>query len=196
MFIDEQFGLCYMRVPTWCPLRLQVYFNGHNWLACKLRAAGIGYQMLDNAFVGIDDFDRAQSLADEFSIIVVSSLEEPTVNAKDLDKLTGSVKRDGRTYRGFNFFLAEDRSLFEVLLGGEFTLGGLRNRDLGLRLPKLSPGQVSHRIKRLRVHGVLNKAARSYKYHLTTFGTRVLATALRLRQTLVLPLLAESTGRD
>ena len=28
-FIDDQFGLCYVRVPTWAPFRLQVYFNGH-----------------------------------------------------------------------------------------------------------------------------------------------------------------------
>ena len=29
-FVDEQLGLCYLRVPTWCPFRLQFYFNGHN----------------------------------------------------------------------------------------------------------------------------------------------------------------------
>jgi hypothetical protein len=32
-FIDEAFGLCYVRMPTWAPFRLQVYFNGHYWLA-------------------------------------------------------------------------------------------------------------------------------------------------------------------
>jgi hypothetical protein len=32
-FIDEQLGLCYLRVPTWAPFRLQAYFNGHAWLA-------------------------------------------------------------------------------------------------------------------------------------------------------------------
>jgi hypothetical protein len=31
-FIHEQLGLCYLRVPTWCPFRLQFYFNGHAWL--------------------------------------------------------------------------------------------------------------------------------------------------------------------
>ena len=29
-FIDGDLGLCYLRVPTWCPFRLQLYFNGHN----------------------------------------------------------------------------------------------------------------------------------------------------------------------
>jgi hypothetical protein len=63
-FIDEQFGLCYVRVPTWAPFRLQVYFNGHGWLARQLRDAGIDFQMLDNAFVTLGDPTEAQRLAD------------------------------------------------------------------------------------------------------------------------------------
>jgi hypothetical protein len=63
-FIDEQFGLCYLRVPTWAPFRLQFYFNGHSWLAQQLRAAGIGFEMADNAFVTVDDPREAQRLAD------------------------------------------------------------------------------------------------------------------------------------
>ena len=35
-FIDEDLGPCYVRVPTWCPFRLQFYCNGHNWLARQL----------------------------------------------------------------------------------------------------------------------------------------------------------------
>jgi len=63
-FIDEVFGLCYVRMPTWAPFRLQVYFNGHYWLARRLTKAGIAYQMADNAFLAIDDFEKAQKLAD------------------------------------------------------------------------------------------------------------------------------------
>lgn len=63
-FIDERLGLCYMRVPTWAPFRLQFYFNGHNWLAAALRQAGLRFEMLDNAFVSVEDFDKAQALAD------------------------------------------------------------------------------------------------------------------------------------
>jgi hypothetical protein len=64
-FIDEQLGLCFMRISTWCPFPAQVYVNGHNLLAAKLRTAGIGYRMLDNAFLHIDDWEAAQKLADE-----------------------------------------------------------------------------------------------------------------------------------
>jgi hypothetical protein len=63
-FIDEKLGLCSLRVPTWCPFRLQFYCNGHAWLARKLSAAGIDFGLADNAFVRIADMDRAQALAD------------------------------------------------------------------------------------------------------------------------------------
>jgi hypothetical protein len=63
-FIDEVFGLCYVRVPTWAPFRLQVYFNGHSWLAQRLTKAEIAFAMADNAFLDIADPDRAQAIAD------------------------------------------------------------------------------------------------------------------------------------
>jgi len=67
-FIDKKFGLCYLRIPTWAPFRLQFYFNGHNWLARQLQKQGIGYQQVDNAFVHIEDFEKAQKLADRFPV--------------------------------------------------------------------------------------------------------------------------------
>lgn len=63
-FIDETLGLVYLRVPTWCPFRLQFYCNGHSWLARELERAGIGYTMADNAFVRVDDWARAQQIVD------------------------------------------------------------------------------------------------------------------------------------
>ena len=67
-FIDAEFGLCYLRVPTWAPFRLQFYCNGHNWLASQLRQAGIAFHQLDNTFTTIADVARAQALADAFPI--------------------------------------------------------------------------------------------------------------------------------
>ena len=66
-FIDEELGLIYVRVPTWAPFRLQVYCNGHSWLARKLSAEGIAFTTGDNAFLRIADWERAQALADAFS---------------------------------------------------------------------------------------------------------------------------------
>lgn len=66
-FIDPALGLLYVRVPTWCPFRLQVYCNGHSWLARQLTTAGIGFTLADNAFLKIDDWAEAQRLADHLS---------------------------------------------------------------------------------------------------------------------------------
>jgi len=63
-FIDPELGLCYLRVPTWAPFRLQFYFNGHNLMASRLRAAGIDCALSDNAFVHIADFEQAQQYAE------------------------------------------------------------------------------------------------------------------------------------
>ena len=50
-FIDKTFGLCYLRVPTWAPFRLQFYMNGHNWLATRLTKRKISYVLQENAFL-------------------------------------------------------------------------------------------------------------------------------------------------
>ena len=70
-FIDPMLGLCYLRVPTWAPFRLQFYFNGHNLLAYKLGLEGINHRLNDNAFVAIDDWQRAQALAQTIPVPVL-----------------------------------------------------------------------------------------------------------------------------
>ena len=70
-FIDEAFGLMYLRVPTWAPFRLQAYLNGHHWLARRLGEAGIDHTLDDNAFTAIDaidDIDETQWLSDGFDV--------------------------------------------------------------------------------------------------------------------------------
>ena len=67
-FIDKTFGLCYLRVPTWAPFRLQFYMNGHNWLASKLNKRKIPYVLRENAFLFIDNFAKAQELSDSIKV--------------------------------------------------------------------------------------------------------------------------------
>ena len=63
-WMDAKLGLTYLRVPTYCPFRLQFYCNGHSWLAKKLADEGIDFATADNAFIRIEDWTRAQQLAD------------------------------------------------------------------------------------------------------------------------------------
>lgn len=66
-FMDRQLGFMHIRIQTWLPFMIQVYINGHEWLARQLDKRGIEYDKLENAFVGISDCKKAQQIADRFA---------------------------------------------------------------------------------------------------------------------------------
>ena len=68
-FLDREFGLIHVMVQTWFPMRMQVFVNGHHWLANKMSAHGIGYTQCDNAFLWIEDTERAQRFADRLASV-------------------------------------------------------------------------------------------------------------------------------
>jgi len=357
-FIDEEFGLCYLRVPTWCPFRLQFYCNGHNWLASQLRRHEINFVQHDNAFLQIENFDRANELAaaldvthlhakldqfaqqycpvvthlglvyswslmqveyatdlvfkqqrtlqaiyphlletliqavkpadiatflgrklhglyqdemgnsfnvrlegsrirhqmgpvsikmyDKFAVVLriettvanvsffqqrrqvhhrdgatttkwapmkktiyslpalqeqlaaanqrylkfISAIETPEVGVKKLRKITETRTVNQRRYKGFHLLTEEDASLLRTLLRGEFVIQGFTNRTLRLHLDGLNAGQVTRLLKRLRVHGLIKRVGRRYKYYLTELGRQVATTALKLREMVIIPTLA------
>lgn len=357
-FLHEEFGLCYLRVPTWAPFRLQFYCNGHNWLAAQLRQAGIAFRQWDNAVVECADWERAQALADAFPVqrlhqvldelaaefcpvldhfgvtyhwslmqveyatdlvfarqrdlrplyeslvrtaihsvkaehvttflgrklhpnyqdelgndfhtrvqgtrlkhhmgpvalklydklglvlriettandvsffkhhrqvehrdgrketklatmqktiyslgplrellfaanrrylAFLSDLTDPTAGVNRLEKLATPITEDDRRYRGFNLFKADDLKLFIALANGGHTIQGFKNAILRRRLPNPSSAQISRTLKCLRMHGLIKKIGRTYKYYLTRFGQTVVLTALKLRELVVIPSLA------
>ena len=357
-FIDEEFGLGYVRVPTWCPFRLQIYFNGHSWLQLRLIDSRIPHRLLDNSFCEVSDFSQAQSLSDAFKVdrlhtrldlfaerfcpiikefdlryhwsimqaeyatdIVfkhredlqsiyghltrtaihavkphniatflgrklhdkyegemgnnfntriegtrikhsmgpvsikmydkfglilriettvnnvsffkhyrtvehrdgseskklaqmkkgiyslpalsqllvaanrrylefISAIDDPSAGIKKLDKISRTVNRKHRFYRGFNLFDDDDQLLFESIASGEFTITGFQNKHLRFKLPGKNSAQVSRIIKRLHVHGLIRKIAHTYKYYLTKFGKQVVTMGLKLKELVIIPHLA------
>jgi hypothetical protein len=357
-FVDEEVGLCHVRVPTWLPCRLQIYFHGHNWLAGQLNKCGIDYQMTDNAFTPIADWQRAQRLSncwetkrmharlndlarqccpiykdfasgyhwsvdqceyatdivfrqqadlqaiyenlartaihtvkadniatflgrklhpqyegeignrfnirlegtrikhtmgpisiklyDKFGLILriettvndltffkhyrevehrdgsretkwasmqktiyslpalrellqaanrrylefLSAIEDPRAGRNKLDKLSQPVEQEGRRYSGFNLFDHNDENLLCAIVRGEFNISGLQNKTLRRHLSELSSNQISRLLKRLRTHGLVKKVGHTYKYYVTAFGKEVVATALKLRELVIIPQLA------
>ena len=353
-FIVKDLGLCYMRVPTWAPFRLQFYFNGHNQLAAKMNEQGIGYTQIDNSFLGMDDFARAQQLADNidvkrlqkqlnqfaekfcpvirhfsagyywslmqieystdivfkhqadlqpiyqhivrtaihavkadniamflgrklngnyqgemgnnfhtriqgtrikhhmahvsikmydklgivlriettvndvsffkhhrkvehrdgtsemklapvrkfiYSLPVMSELmsaanrryldfvaaiDDPSAGIKNLNEISRPVSDGTRSFRGFNLFHGDDLDLFIAIARGEFAISGCRNKNLRELLNRTGP-QISRMLKRLKTHGLIKKIARTYKYYLTTLGTKVITTAMKLREMFIIP---------
>jgi hypothetical protein len=48
---------------------MQIYLNGHEWLARKLDRRGVKYLKLDNAFVGLSDVERTQQISNQFPTV-------------------------------------------------------------------------------------------------------------------------------
>jgi hypothetical protein len=61
-YLDREFGLMHVRLATWLPFGIQVCLNGREYLARRLRKAGIGFEQRDNCLVRVDDLPRAQQM--------------------------------------------------------------------------------------------------------------------------------------
>jgi hypothetical protein len=66
-FLDSQFGLIHVRLQTWLPFTVQVYVNGHEWLAQQMVRKKLGFVQQHNAFTQLDDPKEAQRIADRFA---------------------------------------------------------------------------------------------------------------------------------
>ena len=61
---DDEFGWMYFKIQTWFPYNVQIYINGREYLSKILDKENIKYEMYNNSFSYIEDFDKAQKLAD------------------------------------------------------------------------------------------------------------------------------------
>ena len=78
---DEEFGLMYLKIQTWFPYNVQIYINGREYLSKLLDKNNIKYDMYNNSFSYIEDFTRAQELADDI------------LNQKISDSFDGLIKQ-------------------------------------------------------------------------------------------------------
>ena len=65
-FLDPEFGRVHVRIETWFPFTIQIYVNGHAWLAQQLAKKRPGFVQQDNCFLKLDDPAAAQRQADRF----------------------------------------------------------------------------------------------------------------------------------
>lgn len=120
----------------------------------------------------------------------ISSFDDPTDGLKKLDKVVGPVKDNNRNYKGFNFFSKEDEKILIAVADGKFTLKGITNKELRCLLPEKSSGQLSRILKRLRLHGLIKKVGKTYKYYLTSFGRQIIVADLKFKNLHLIPDLA------
>jgi len=124
----------------------------------------------------------------------LSAIEDPRNGRDKLDKLSQPIEQEGRSYPGFNFFHSDDDSLFRTIARGEFNVSGLQNKTLRRFLPDKTSGQMSRLLKRLRLHGLIKRVSRTYKYYLTQFGKNVITTGFKLRELVIIPQLAATAA--
>lgn len=61
---DREFGWMHVRLQSWFPFPIQVCINGREWLAQKMKRAGLGFTQQDNCFTALDDLRKAQRWMD------------------------------------------------------------------------------------------------------------------------------------
>jgi len=110
-----------------------------------------------------------------------------------LDPVSRRIEKDGRPYRGLRPITPDEAALFARLLDGRYRLQGFRNADVrDVLFPKTPPdlkqrrsacAKASRHLRLLRAHGLIRKVPRTQMYRLTSKGTQVMTTSIKLRQT-------------
>ena len=97
------------------------------------------------------------------------------------------MKEKNHSYKGFNFFDVDDISILSAIASGEFCISGLQNKSLRTKMKNRNSGQISRILKRLRIHGLIKKVGRTYKYYITDIGRQVIIAGLKIRELFFIP---------
>lgn len=122
----------------------------------------------------------------------ISSFDDPTDGIKKLDKVADDVFENNRKFKGFNFFNKSDEEILLTIADGKYCVRGLTNKDIRNQLISKTSNQVSRIIKRLRLHGLIKKIRKSYKYHLTSLGRKIISAGLKFKNMSLIPLLSKA----
>ena len=119
-FLDPQLGLIHIRLTTWSPFTIQVYVNGHSWLAQEMLKRRLGFNLQDNAFTALDDPQAAQELADSFADLKWTKI---------LDRLARRVNplMKERWSRGLRYYWVVDQAEYatDLIFTGREAPAGL-----------------------------------------------------------------------
>ena len=139
---------------------------------------------------GVADLHRRAEVsqaANDRYLQALASVENTTSLGELATRLCRPARYKGRRVRAINPHAPDDAALLDAISRGEFTLNGLRNRDIrALLFRKASPSKVerqrqaaaiSRKLCLLRAHHLIRKVPHTHRYHLTAAG-RLVVTAL------------------
>lgn len=116
------FGLIHVKIHGWFPLTMQVYINGHDFLARKLDQLGVAYTLHDNAFTWVADLATAQACADQ-----LRKIKLPRVLRQLAERFNPLLKAE---LRGKEYYWVIDQAEYatDVLFKDREALAGLYPR--------------------------------------------------------------------
>jgi hypothetical protein len=139
---------------------------------------------------GVADLHRRAEVsqaANDRYLQALASVEDTTSLGELAARLCRPVRYQGRRVRALNPHAPEDSALLGAISRGEFTLNGLRNRDIrALLFPKPARSKaeqkrqaavISRKLHLLRAHRLIRKVPHTHRYLLTNAG-RIAVTAL------------------
>lgn len=171
------------------------FFKHHRMVEKKEGAPVFKLAALKKSVYSLNpDLRQLMASSNQRYLAFLSEINDPTLGMKSLNKISEPVRENDRNYRGYNLFREEDQTLFENILRGEYVISGMRNKDLQKNLGK-TVHQISTALKRLRLHGLIRKVGKTYKYYLTEFGRHIALMGLKLKELYVIPQLAQNLAR-
>jgi hypothetical protein len=142
---------------------------------------------------GVVDMSRRAEISQAANaryVTALGALDSQTPLGKVADTVSRPVIIDGRRTRGLNPLTGEDARLAEVLLRGEFSINGLRNRDVCQLLfagshtvqerRRLS-AKVTRLLRLFRAHELIRKVKGTHRYQLTPKGRTTLPAFVAAR---------------
>jgi hypothetical protein len=134
---------------------------------------------------------EVSAAANQRYLEALASVTEKTPAGQASASVCRSVIRDGHRYRALNPWSEPDAALLTAVSRGEYTINGLRNRDLRRQLwPKAGTDQterrraasVTRKVRLLRAHGLLRKVSGTHRYVVTENGRKIMTALLAARQ--------------
>ena len=120
----------------------------------------------------------------------ISSFDDHSNGNGNLIKVTAPIVENERSYRRLNFSAECDLQVLETISRGEYMTFGMQGKDIRRHLEHISPSAMSGIFKRLRHHGIIERAQGTYRYFATSYGKEVITAGLAVRNLVLIPALA------
>jgi hypothetical protein len=142
---------------------------------------------------GVVDLPRRAEVSQAANTRYLTALADAEAGVplgKTADALCRPIIRSERRFRGLNPMTGPDAELAGILLRGEFSINGIRNRDVRTLLypgrhsageSRRQSAKISRLLRLFREHGLIYKRKATHRYYLTAQGRRTLPAFMGAR---------------